>query len=223
MATRRVNDLRSLLREQVAYYRARAAEYDRVYEDAEQHTVRAALADQLPIGGDVLELACGTGQWTELIARRARTVTAVDASPEMISLARDRVGDLPVRFVEADLFTWRPARRFDTVFFAFWLSHVPPKRFAPFWSMVREALAPKGQAVFVDNGPGERASEEVLGGQPAPMVRRRLVDGSEHRVVKVFYDPGVLQTKLTSHGWMASVWPVGTRFLAGIAVPADAC
>jgi trans-aconitate methyltransferase len=58
-------------------------------------------------------------------------VTAVDAAPEMLALARQRVRDLPVEFVQADLFAWQPPRRYDTVFFAFWLTHVPPARSPP--------------------------------------------------------------------------------------------
>ena len=81
-----------------------------------------------------------------MLAGRARSVTAVDAAPEMIAIARDRVCGLPVEFVTADLFGWQPSRRYDTVFFGFWLSHVPPARFAPFWSTVRAALRPGDRA-----------------------------------------------------------------------------
>jgi trans-aconitate methyltransferase len=79
----------------------------------------------------VLELACGPAIWTDLLLRRATSLTAVDAAPEMLALAEARVGEGRVRFVQADLFSWRPERRYDTVFFGFWLSHVPRERFAP--------------------------------------------------------------------------------------------
>src|SRR4051794_11330988 len=78
--------------------------------------VEAAL-DRFVPSGDVLELACGPGSWTARLLRDARTVTAVDAAPEMLALARDRVADPRVKFVCADLFTWRPDRRYDVVFF----------------------------------------------------------------------------------------------------------
>jgi SAM-dependent methyltransferase len=54
----------------------------------------------------VLELACGPGMWTSQLLRYASDVTAVDASPEMIALAKARVGEERVRFIQADLFTW---------------------------------------------------------------------------------------------------------------------
>jgi hypothetical protein len=53
-----------------------------------------------------------------------------------------------VRFVEADLFTWEPDRRYDVVFMGFWLSHVPAERFESFWALVAAALAPRGRMFF---------------------------------------------------------------------------
>ncbi|HEU5025788.1 MAG TPA: class I SAM-dependent methyltransferase [Spirillospora sp.] len=211
------NDADAAVREQIAYYRARAGEYDRVYDERDDLRALTGLVDDLPITGDVLELACGTGQWTGRLAARARSVTAVDASPEALRIARERVASTSVEFVCADLFAWRPSRRYDTVFFAFWLSHVPPDRLPGFWRTVADALAPGGSAVFIDNGPGEAAAEDVLVGQPVPSVRRRLEDGSEYQVVKVFHDPERLVRDLESWGWTASVRPVGTGFLTGTA------
>jgi ubiquinone/menaquinone biosynthesis C-methylase UbiE len=88
----------------------------------------------------VLELACGPGTWTTRLLRHAEDVTAVDASPEMLAIASTRVDAGQVRFVSADLFRWRPDCRYDVVFFGFWLSHVPPERFASFWSLVADCL-----------------------------------------------------------------------------------
>ncbi len=73
-------------------------------------------------------------------------VTAVDASPEVIAINRGRVAVDNVRYVQADLFAFEPQARYDCVFMSFWLSHVPHARFAAFWSMVGDALAPGGFA-----------------------------------------------------------------------------
>lgn len=213
-------DLDDLLREQVAYYRACAGEYDEAYQSRPELRSLDELAQGLPITGDVLELACGTGQWTQFLAARGHRVTAVDAAPEMLALAGNRVTGLDVEFVQADLFSWRPPRRFDTVFFSFWLSHVPPVRFPAFCELVGSALRPGGRACFVDAGPGEETVEEVLTGQPAPAVRRRLNDGSVHRVVKVFPEAGQLARAWEAQGWSARVWPIGPNMIAGEAAPA---
>jgi demethylmenaquinone methyltransferase/2-methoxy-6-polyprenyl-1,4-benzoquinol methylase len=214
-----MGELDELLRDQVDYYRVRAGEFDQAYASREDLRSLDELAEGLPIARDVLELACGTGQWTRLLASRGHRETAVDAAPEMLAVARERTAGWDVEFVEADLFVWSAPRRFDTVFFAFWLSHVPPARFAAFWELVGTALRPGGLACFVDTGAGEAAGEEILVGQPAPSVRRVLDDGSVHRIVKVFLDPEELARTLDGFGWSTRVWPVGAKLIAGVAAP----
>ncbi|WP_406350859.1 class I SAM-dependent methyltransferase [Streptomyces sp. NBC_00658] len=202
----------ALLAEQIAYYRARAFEYDRIYaERADLRELMAAL-DGLPVAGDVLELACGTGQWTGSLASQARSVTAVDSAPEVLGIARERAGSPKVEFVQADVFTWRPERRYDTVFFAFWLSHVPASRFGDFWATVAAALAPDGRAVFIDEGLAGAALEDVSS------EVRSLDDGSEYRIVKIYHEPAALSAELTALGWSADVRPLGD-FIVGVAEP----
>lgn len=208
----------ALLTEQIAYYRAGAAEYDRPYTRHPELRRLLDLVDGLPIGGDVLELACGTGQWTPRLAARARSVTAVDVSAEVLELARARAPFPHVRFHRADVFRWRPSRPYDTVFFAFWLSHVPPARLPGFWNAVAAMLTPGGRAVFVDDGPAAAEGEEGVIEGPVPTVLRRLADGSRYRVVKVFHDARTLTDDLTARGWTADVRTVGGN-IVGIAGP----
>ncbi|MBR8639329.1 class I SAM-dependent methyltransferase [Streptomyces tuirus] len=212
----------ALLAEQIAYYRAGAAEYDRPYAEREQLRRLLGMVDRLPVRGDVLELACGTGQWTALLAARARSVTAVDVAAEVLSVARARTDSPIVRFVQADVLQWQPPRRYDTVFFAFWLSHVPPTRSAAFWNTVAGMLAPGGRAVFVDDGPATAAYEEGVTQGPVPTVLRRLDDGSRYRVVKVFHDARALTDDLTALGWTADVQDVDGNIVGFAEPPAGA-
>ncbi|MFI0239332.1 class I SAM-dependent methyltransferase [Streptomyces sp. NPDC016845] len=208
----------ALLAEQRAYYRAAAPEYDRPYAEYEALQQLLAVVDDLPIGGDVLELACGTGQWTRRLAARARSVTAVDAATEVLALARERTTSPTVQFIEADLFQWQPPRRYDTVFFAFWLSHIPPTRLPDFWNTVSAALAPGGKVIFIDDGPAAATYEEVLTNQPTPAALRRLDDGSQYRIVKVFHDAQTLTDDLTALGWSVHIQTKAGNFI-GIAEP----
>jgi SAM-dependent methyltransferase len=200
--------LDELLAEQVGYYRAIAPEYF-------EQTIPPAGADELTAAvdafrpaGDVLELACGPGTWTPQLLRHAETITAVDASPEMLALAARRVsGDPRVRFVRADLFQWRPDRRYAAVFFGFWLSHVPSERFEAFWAMVADALAPHGRVMFVDDG--YRTPDELVEGE---RIRRRLHDGSAHHIVKVPHEAGGLERRLSELGWDIAVNSSGVFF-----------
>lgn len=219
------------LAEQRAYYRARAGEYDdwwlrrgrydrgpdhnrRWYAEAEELLEALRAFDPT---GQVLELACGTGLWTEQLVRFAERVTAVDASPEMLALARERVGGSRVRYVEADIFSWHSDSLYDVAFFSFWLSHVPPDRFATFWDIVRSCLAPGGRIFFIDSLYSETstATDHRLGEPTAVTTRRQLADGREFDIFKVFYRPGELTRRLAELGWTTTVRQTETYFLHG--------
>jgi 2-polyprenyl-3-methyl-5-hydroxy-6-metoxy-1,4-benzoquinol methylase len=101
-----------------------------------------ALRSRMPFG-DVLEIACGTGLWTSLLARGSARVLAIDASPEAIALNENRVRTSIVVYQLADVFSWWPTTAFDVVFFSLWLSHVPRTRFDAFWRMVEGRLGPR--------------------------------------------------------------------------------
>jgi ubiquinone/menaquinone biosynthesis C-methylase UbiE len=214
---------RDLLDEQIAYYRARAAEYDRtaaIDDDpfaSDTARVRAAL-DAFAPRGRVLELAAGTGQWTAELARHADELTAVDASPEMLERNARKVADPRVRYVVADVFDMSPDTAWDVVFFGFFLSHVPPSRFATFWNTVRDLLAVGGRVFFVDEGRHDRWSEEWID-ESTGVVRRTLDDGSVHRAVKLIWEPSQLRARLEALGWRASVTASGP-FYWGTATPA---
>lgn len=225
------DDLDTLLAEQRAYYRARADEYDATYPldeghdaDARQQFV-AALEAHAPFGR-VLELACGTGQWTVELARHASTVTAVDSSPEALAICRQRVNVPHVSLVQADLFAWWPQQRYDLVFFAAWLSHVPPQRFDAFWELVADCLSPGGRVFVIDElSAGSTVELAQLRGEPAPAVQRRLTTGESYRAVKVYYEPDDLRARLTALGWDSEAREVGWRYywaIASKAGPTDA-
>ena len=226
-----MDDFEPLLRQQADYYRARAPEYDDWFfrrgrydrgpqANADWHAevalVRAALERFRP-EGDVLELACGTGLWTQQLLATAGSITAVDAAPEMLALNRERVRSAAVRYVQADLFAWRPDRRFDAVFFGFWLSHVPQERFESFWNTVAESLRPGGRMFFVDSKyePTSTARDHRLGDPEEGLARRKLNDGREFRIVKVFYKCGEVQKRLQGLGWAAAVRETPKYFLYG--------
>jgi SAM-dependent methyltransferase len=212
MNTRSVQD--QLLTEQRDYYSALAPEYlDQGLDFPGADELTDAL-DSFRPAGRVLELACGPGVWTRQLLRHASDVTAVDASPEMLAIAAGRVpGGAPVRFVEADLFTWEPDRRYDVVFMGFWLSHVPDDRFESFWSLAAAALAPRGRVFFADDG--YRTPEELIEGPASSTIQRRTPDGTAYRIVKVPHEPADLERRLRGLGWDITVTPTAGPFFWG--------
>jgi len=225
-----------ILKDQVEYYRARAGEYDEWWfrtgrwdrgaelnalwrQDvaAVEQTLVRWLEARRP--DSVLELACGTGLFTRHLAPRVAHLTAVDASPEVIAINRARVAR-DVEYVQADLFAWRPARRYDAVFFSFWLSHVPEDRFEAFWDTVAAALGSGGAAYLIDSAfdAGSMAKDHPLPNRETGLASRKLNDGREFRVVKIYYQPDALEAKLLVLGWRARIAQTGRYFLCGEAV-----
>lgn len=228
-----------LLQSQIAYYRARSGEYDDWffrrgrYDRGSEHNadwfrdvaVAAQAVDAWIPHGRVLDLAAGTGLWTERLATRATSVTAVDASPEALVFNRSRLAaahnEARVSYVVADLFAWTPEILYDGVFFGFWLSHIPPERFDEFWSFLRSCLAPDASVCFVDSryDPTSTARDHRLEGEDATTVSRKLDDGREFRIYKLFYRASSLIPRLSRLGWNAEIQETERYFLYGVARP----
>lgn len=220
----------TVLDEQIAYYRARAGEYDEWFQRCGRYDRGAAHREAWRNEADIvesalkalgrheccLELACGTGLWTRHLAEMCDRVTAVDASPEVIELNRARPGNDKVEYVEADLFNWKPDTAYDLVFFSFWLSHVPEERFDDFWKTVGAALVPGGRVFLVDSlyNPESTASDHAAPSRSG-IVSRTLNDGQNFRIVKIFHTPESLAARLKPLGWRTKLNSSGRFFLYG--------
>src|SRR6201994_3042775 len=213
MSTEPVPELDHLLAEQRAYYQALAPDYLSQGLDLPGGDELAAALDAFRPRGSVLELACGPGTWTPQLLRHAADLTAVDASPAMLEVAAARVGRDRVRFVQADLFTWRPGRRYDVVFAGFWLSHVPAERFAAFWSLVADCLQPAGRVFFADDA--YRTPDELVEGPASAVIQRRTPGGTAVRWVKGPPQPETLERQLRRLGWDITVTPTAGPFYWG--------
>jgi len=219
-----VTDAR-VLAEQREYYEQRATEYDDWWFQrgrydrgpaenarwrAEADEVVAAL-EALTIDGEVLELAPGTGTWSRLLLPRAGRLTLVDGSPAM--LAHNPVAaDARVRAVTADLFEWDTPERFDVVAFGFWLSHVPDDRLDGFLAKVARWLRPGGRLFYVDSAPTTARSSPALVSTDGALHRRRLADGREYTVVKIFRTPAELTAAMRRAGLQVEIRETANYF-----------
>lgn len=237
-----------LLDEQLAYYRARAPQYDDWWEasgsDTRPAELRAAwLTERARLvadleewcaglkGASVLELAAGTGNLTCRAARHAGRLTAVDASPEVLAINAGKLGAdrERVELVLADVFAWEPAAPYDAVLFGFWISHIPDDRWDSFWSVVRRCVRPGGSIWFCDNADPELGWRAGILPRPEPrfvsgddeidartrISERTLPDGRSYRVVKRFFRPDELATRLATYGFDATVTTTDWAFLVG--------
>lgn len=195
--------MNNILQEQMAYYRARAAEYDewfyrngRYDRDAETNQQWFTEVEQvqnalhsLPKQGHILELASGTGIWTQELVKLGDKITAIDASPEMIAINKAKVQSDKVDYIESDLFKWQPQQQYDMVFFGFWLSHVPPEKLDAFLQSVATALKPNGVVFMVDSrrNPSGMAKDQPLLADGFQQ-ERILNNGNQYTIVKIYYD-----------------------------------
>ncbi|HEX6843643.1 MAG TPA: class I SAM-dependent methyltransferase [Actinomycetota bacterium] len=226
-----------ILEEQVRYYEDRAPEYDDVWYRrgrydlgpegnarwfAETARLEAAV-DDFDATGEVLELAAGTGLFTQRLVRRADRLTALDVSEAVLALNRRRVDDPSVTYVRADLFAWEPppGTRYDAIFSGFLISHILPDLFEEFWDRQRRWLAPHGRVFFCDDVVGGEARPSNPGAEaedgPDFAHRRRLHSGQEYTIVKVFHRPDGLTEALAGLGWDAEIRTTGDEFFYGIA------
>lgn len=218
-----------VLQDQIEYYRARAGEYDEWFYRvgrydwgaernrqwfAEVETVFNALRAVGKVG-TALELAAGTGNFTKELASIADHVVALDASPEVLEINRDKVKSPNVEYRQTDLFNWQPDAEYDLVFMSFWMSHVPPEKLNSFLETVRKATKVGGRVFMVDSLRDKTrtstASNHADYDPESIYHTRKLNDGQEYTIVKMFYDESLV-TKLAEHGFTASYHTSGDYF-----------
>lgn len=133
------------------------AEFDRLALLTEKHggdkagdTYHDYLRRQLPPGVEnALEVGCGAGEFTRLLASRARNVVALDLSPEMIRQARAHPANPPsIEYRSTDVMEVAlPAAGFDCIVSIATLHHLPLEQAR---SKMKDALAPGGVLVIHD-------------------------------------------------------------------------
>lgn len=216
----------------VAYYEARAAEYDDWYlrrgryergaiHDAAWNAeldMAGRWLDDLPLSGEIVELAAGTGWWSPLLASKGE-LSMYDAASAPLDRARDRLlahrlrAHLHVRDAWAE-----PDRAVDALFAGFWLSHVERARLGEFLALARRWLKPGGRFAFIDSlaDPASGAADHPQPGGDRAV--RRLDDGREFRIVKVFRAPDAYAAALGDSGFTdVEVITTGRFFVLGTA------
>jgi demethylmenaquinone methyltransferase/2-methoxy-6-polyprenyl-1,4-benzoquinol methylase len=176
-----------------AYYARRAAEYEKIYAKPERQADLARMRQDIPAlfeGERVLEIACGTGYWTPLIAEQAESVLALDYSEETLAIARGkRYPKGNVRFEQGDAYALRGWKeKFSACYAGFWWSHVPLARLDAFLAGLHRRLEPRARVAFMDNLYVEGSSTPVSrrDADGNTYQQRRLDDGSSHEVLKNF-------------------------------------
>src|SRR6185436_16748370 len=193
-----------------AFYARRAAEYERIYAKPERQADLALLRARIAAlfsGRSVLEVACGTGYWTAVIAPQAKAITAIDAAEETLAIARSKQYPAGrVEFMQGDAYAL-PDGRHDALFAGFWWSHVPLARLDAFLAGAARAVAPGAVVAFLENRyvEGSRTPLSRRDAEGNTYQTRKLDDGSTHEVLKNFPADRELVERASRYGQQVSV------------------
>ena len=212
----------------IAYYDARAPEYDDwylrrgryehgpIHDTAWNAELDAAgrWLDSLPLHGRIVELAAGTGWWSPLLASKAAELSMYDAAEATLSRARDRLVAHGLRAHLHVRDAWAPPEGdpADALFAGFWLSHVERARTADFLQVAGRWLAPGGRIALIDSLPDPRSGAADHPAPSADRSVRRLADGREFTITKVYRRPDEIATALDAAGFGAVAVTTTGRF-----------
>ncbi|NNG15066.1 MAG: methyltransferase domain-containing protein [Gemmatimonadales bacterium] len=192
------------------FYARRAPEYERIYQrperQAELRRLERAATEAFP-EMDVLEVACGTGYWTQFIARSARSILATDTSRAVLERAGEKdFGACDVSLLEADAYSLDSVPGVYSAGFAgFWWSHIPKNRIADFVQSFHGHLEPDARVVLMDNSFVEGSSTPISRTDEDDNTYqiRHLEDGSRHEILKNF--PGEENLRASLAPWARDV------------------
>jgi demethylmenaquinone methyltransferase/2-methoxy-6-polyprenyl-1,4-benzoquinol methylase len=185
------------------YYAQRAKEYEKIYEKPERQEdlarIRQWLREELA-GRNILEVACGTGYWTQFISQTAQSVLATDINPEVLEIAKSK--SYPKRnvlFALNDLYAlFEIQGAFDAFFGGFIWSHIPLQDLDAFIDAAHASVWPGAKLVFIDNSYVEGSSTPITGEDEFGNTyqERSLLDGSKHNILKNFPSADFIHSKL---------------------------
>lgn len=174
------------------YYAQRAREYDRVYDKPERQNDLHRLQALVPPvfeGKHVLEVAAGTGYWTQFYADDAAAVVATDLNTEVLDVARDRRPWPTTEFRVVNVFELdKLTDTFDAAFAGFFWSHVQLDQLPLVVQQLVGCLGPGSPVMFIDNRYVEGSNHPVTRTDAAGNTyqHRMLADGTEWEVLKNF-------------------------------------
>jgi SAM-dependent methyltransferase len=175
----------------VAYYSERAKEYEKIYDKPERQSDLLALSDLLNgifSNKNLIEIACGTGYWTQRIAKIADKVLATDINTSVIDVAKAKAYEKNnVDFEVVDIFN-NSVPPHDNLFAGFIWSHIKQEELSKFIDVAHSFVKPGGLVVFIDNNYVEDSSRPIINTdeQGNTYQERELENGKKYSIIKNF-------------------------------------
>lgn len=176
----------------IKYYHDRAKEYEKIYAKPERQgdlKEASTILSNLFAAKQVLEIACGTGYWTEQMAKTATSILATDINEAVIEIARQKdYGGAQVNFEVADIYKMNDAKKYESLFGGFIWSHIPLQELNRFIDTVNKLVTPGGLVVMMDSIYVEGSNLPVTQTDKHGNTyqTRKLEDGTPHLVLKNF-------------------------------------
>ena len=189
------------------YYADRASEYDVIYSKPErQHDIKllsSFLVEQLS-DRSVLEVACGTGFWTQFYGPHTLSTTATDYNEEVLSIARSRLDaydNIHVEMSDACSLS-NISGNFNAGITAFWWSHLEKSKIASFLQTFHAKLSPGSLVIMADNIYVEGSSTPLscTDNEGNSYQLRRLKDGQTFEILKNFPSETEFRMQIEPYG-----------------------
>jgi SAM-dependent methyltransferase len=188
------------------FYTAIADHYDAQFHDESDEDRQDDLDDvaeqvaDLMRGHTVLELGCGTGYFTDVIAETAQSVLATDISEAMLNVAREHgegLENVQYRVVDA-LNLPTDLGKFTAVFAGFLWSHFKKEQQDAFLAGLRARIGKDALLVLIDDEYVEGASPTVARTDAQGNTWAQFVDadGNRHELPKNYPTDSALRKRL---------------------------
>jgi ubiquinone/menaquinone biosynthesis C-methylase UbiE len=188
--------IRKCINEMNAYYDNRSPFHDKYMSYTSNENMEKLLGSLIRLfekdisGKDVLEIACGTGNWTQVLARRAHSVLATDINTSALKIARRKEYDkTQISFKKVDAYNLDDIKgTFNAAFAADWWSHMPKSMITSFLNGLHRKLKPGSRVLFLDMMQNdELISNESYHDDDGNFIHKRILpDGQQFHVIKNF-------------------------------------
>ncbi len=214
--------------ELIAYYDARAREYDEVYsgknpaiEEPELYIKEvkeiAAIVSEFG-SGRVVDIGCGTGFWLPYYAQNVSSITLIDESENMLKVCKQRAHTLGIvdkcGFQSESFYTktWGKAR-FDSALIGFFVSHIVQEMEYRFFTTLRGILNQHARVLLIDSAWSEkRKLQRVKQG----IQERILNDGRTFRIFKRYFTLREIEGLFNKYNFNIVSSYMGTVFLTAL-------
>lgn len=183
------------MKNQAEYYKKRANEYELIYQKPERQDdlfkIEKYLENQFQ-NKKIIELGCGTGFWTQKLARTCESILAIDINKEVIEIAQQKSYlKQNVTFEIKDLIQLgNREQKLEGLFGGFIWSHIKKEEVQNFLKICLQQISHSSELIFIDNKYVAGSSTPInrMDEKGNKYQRRVLKSGEEYEVVKNFPD-----------------------------------